>query len=476
MKEYSRKYRLIESYGTMVVDLIAIVCAYALAMILRTALPFGGDVAAISNSWAAGGIIPLGICILYDLSIRANHNVINRGPFEELVQVLKYNVLMYAFITAVLYVLHIGTEIPRLMLTYFFFLNVFFTYLFRHFFKLYIRKSYRKGRGSDKVLIVTDSATVARVIRHIKKDKAWSYEVKGLAVVDEDKRGEEIEGFKVVACNDDLLDVARQMPLDLVFFYAPGRHVDVEQWIQAFLTMGVRCYNCVERFTIKTPYSGVGNFANFHVLTYSMKELDYRMILIKRIMDIAGSSVGLLITAIALPFVAAAIKIEDPKGPVFFGQTRIGKNGRRFTIYKFRSMYKDAEARKKELMEKNEMKGLMFKMEDDPRITKVGKFIRKTSIDELPQFWNIFKGDMSLVGTRPPTVDEFEQYNDYYRRRMSITPGLTGMWQVSGRSDIDDFDEVVKLDLQYIDNWSVKEDIKILFMTVYVVLFGKGSR
>ena len=115
-------------------------------------------------------------------------------------------------------------------------------------------------------------------------------------------------------------------------------------------------------------------------------------------------------------------------------------------------------------------------MDDDPRITKVGKFIRKTSIDELPQFWNIFKGDMSLVGTRPPTVDEFEKYNDYYRRRLSITPGLTGMWQVSGRSDITDFDEVVKLDLQYIDDWSIKKDIKILFQTVYVVLFGKGSK
>ena len=185
---------------------------------------------------------------------------------------------------------------------------------------------------------------------------------------------------------------------------------------------------------------------------------------------------GLLLTAIVTPFVALAIKLEDPAGPVFFGQTRIGKNGRRFTIYKFRSMYKDAEERKKELMAKNQMQGLMFKMDDDPRITKVGKFIRKTSIDELPQFWNIFKGDMSLVGTRPPTVDEFEKYNDYYRRRLSITPGLTGMWQVSGRSDITDFDEVVKLDLQYIDDWSIKKDIKILFQTVYVVLFGKGSK
>ena len=139
-------------------------------------------------------------------------------------------------------------------------------------------------------------------------------------------------------------------------------------------------------------------------------------------------------------------------------------------------MYTDAEAKKKELMGSNEVQGPMFKMKNDPRVTKVGKFLRRTSLDELPQFWNIFKGDMSLVGTRPPTVEEFEKYNDYYRRRMSITPGLTGLWQVSGRSEITDFNEVVKLDLQYIDNWSIGQDIKILIQTVGVVLTGKGSK
>lgn len=192
-------------------------------------------------------------------------------------------------------------------------------------------------------------------------------------------------------------------------------------------------------------------------------------------MDIVGSLIGCVLTLLITPFVALAIKIDSP-GPVFFSQTRIGKNGRRFKIWKFRSMYIDAEARKKELEAQNEIKGLMFKMEDDPRITKVGKFIRKTSIDETPQFFNILVGDMSLVGTRPPTEDEFEQYNGYYRRRMSITPGLTGMWQVSGRSDIQDFEEIVKLDLEYIDNWSLLLDIKILFKTVFIVLGRKGSK
>ena len=138
-------------------------------------------------------------------------------------------------------------------------------------------------------------------------------------------------------------------------------------------------------------------------------------------------------------------------------------------------MYLDAEARKKELEKDNEMNGLMFKMTNDPRVTRVGAFLRKTSLDELPQFWNIFKGDMSLVGTRPPTEDEFNKYNQYYRRRISMTPGLTGMWQVSGRSDIEDFDEVVRLDLRYIDHWSLTLDIKILLQTIAVVFRKRGA-
>ena len=195
----------------------------------------------------------------------------------------------------------------------------------------------------------------------------------------------------------------------------------------------------------------------------------------KRLLDILGSLVGLMILGIAFIFVAPAIKLDSP-GPVFFGQTRIGKNGRRFTFYKFRSMYQDAEQRKKELMNENQVKGLMFKMENDPRITRVGRFLRRTSIDELPQFWNVFRGDMSLVGTRPPTVDEFERYEAKHKCRLSMIPGLTGLWQISGRSRVKDFDQVVKLDMQYIDNWSILLDIKIILLTVGVVIKGKGSQ
>lgn len=195
---------------------------------------------------------------------------------------------------------------------------------------------------------------------------------------------------------------------------------------------------------------------------------------LKRFVDIIGGIVGTVLSLPIILIVAIPLKIESP-GPLIFKQQRVGKNGRIFNIYKLRSMYQDAEERKKALMEQNKMDGHMFKMDNDPRITKVGKFIRKTSIDELPQFWNVLKGDMSLVGTRPPTVDEFEKYESHHKRRLSMKPGITGKWQVSGRSDIQDFEEVVKLDCEYIDEWSPFLDIQILFKTVGVVLTHKGA-
>ena len=184
--------------------------------------------------------------------------------------------------------------------------------------------------------------------------------------------------------------------------------------------------------------------------------------------------IGSLITILLSIVIVPLIHLESP-GPAIFKQVRIGRNGRRFQIYKFRTMYVDAEARKKELMKQNEMKGLMFKIKDDPRITKVGKFLRKTSLDEFPQFFNVLKGEMSLVGTRPPTEDEFLQYEERHKRRLSLKPGITGLWQVSGRNSIYDFEEVVNLDLEYIDKWSVWLDIRLLIQTVYVVVFRRGA-
>ena len=473
MNNYNKKYQIIESYGLFLLDIICITVSYALAYLIR----FHGTESPLGNREIAQIYVPfLLICMLNNFFTNEYKHFFQRGYYYELLRVVRYNIILFLATSAYIYAFRLELEFSRLLLGYFVVINTIITYVVRIAFKSYMRRYYSKSRSSDKVMVVTSEAEAEHVMQQIEKDAAWSYEVGAMAMMDVDHIGEKIHGVPVVATEENVIDVARQSAVDVVLLYCPHmNNQELELLVQSFLAMGVVCHNCVERFGFEIPCNSVGKFAGMPVMTYVMTEMDYRRMMIKRLMDIVGGSIGALITLLFTPFVALAIKLES-KGPVFFSQVRIGKNGRRFKMYKFRSMYIDAEERKKELMAQNEVKGLMFKMDNDPRITKVGQFIRKTSIDELPQFFNVLKGDMSLVGTRPPTVDEFEQYTIYYRRRLSITPGLTGMWQVSGRSDIKDFDDVVKLDLKYIDEWSLRQDVKILIQTVGVVLFGKGSK
>ncbi|MBD1866386.1 sugar transferase [Cyanobacteria bacterium FACHB-471] len=192
----------------------------------------------------------------------------------------------------------------------------------------------------------------------------------------------------------------------------------------------------------------------------------------KRILDIGGSLIGLLVLAIVFVPIAIAIKLDNP-GPIFFVQKRCGLQGQVFHLVKFRSMVTNADELKAQI--KNEAKGLIFKNRQDPRITRVGKFLRKTSLDELPQFWNVLMGDMSLVGTRPPTIDEVSQYSDHHWQRLNVKPGITGEWQVNGRSAIEDFEQIVDLDLRYQSRWTPLYDLFVIFRTLYVVFARVGA-
>ncbi|MFU7590452.1 sugar transferase [Priestia sp. RMT2NF4] len=197
-------------------------------------------------------------------------------------------------------------------------------------------------------------------------------------------------------------------------------------------------------------------------------------LLLKRAMDIIGATTGLIVLMIVFIVIALLIKWEDPKGSIFFSQKRIGKNGKEFNMYKFRSMVSDAEERLVELLEHNETTGAMFKMKNDPRVTRIGRFIRKTSIDELPQLINVLKGDMSLVGPRPPLVREVNEYTEYQMQRLLVTPGCTGLWQVSGRSNVG-FEDMVELDLTYITTRSLTADIKIILQTIFMLFGSKNA-
>jgi exopolysaccharide biosynthesis polyprenyl glycosylphosphotransferase len=267
---------------------------------------------------------------------------------------------------------------------------------------------------------------------------------------------------------DDLENILHDNGIDYVYILDQRSvTMNFEPYIGICLDMGVTVGLIIDFNSPIDAHSYIGSMGTYPVVTYHTVVLNTVSRAIKRTMDITGSIVGIIGFLPLMLLAAVAIKIEDFNGPIIFKQLRVGRNGRQFHIYKFRSMGTNAEDKKKELMSLNEMNdGYMFKIKDDPRITKVGRFLRKTNIDELPQFFNVLKGEMSLVGTRPPTLDEVEKYKRKYWRRVSIKPGLTGMWQVSGRSKITNFENVVELDTIYIDKWDILLDFKIIFKTI----------
>ena len=469
----NRKMKLIESYLLLFADLCSITLAYTISILMRFQ-KFSRVMEPELHFMVYIGFLLF--CTIYSFLFDWNREFLKRGVLVEFIAVTKFNIFMELSGMAFLFMLQRSADVSRLVMGYFAILNILIVWLVRLAMKKGLRVYFTARSNIVKIMIIAKDAVLARTVTKLRESLDINYEIVALACVDADRKGEVINGVEVNADRQDVLAMARQMPLDEVFISLPDEDMAyVKHMIYDLESMGIACHYNIDIIERPSKEVRVGNFAGYTVVTYSINHFDYRRMVVKRLVDVLGGLVGCLITIVITPFVAAAIRLDSP-GPVFFAQTRIGKNGRRFKIYKFRSMYVDAEERKRELESQNEMQGLMFKMENDPRITKVGKFIRKTSIDELPQFFNIVRGDMSLVGTRPPTEGEFEQYNSHYRRRISMTPGLTGLWQISGRSEIVDFDEVVKLDLEYIDNWTLGLDIKILFRTVWVVLTGKGSK
>ena len=347
---------------------------------------------------------------------------------------------------------------------------------------------FQRSWGMETLVgVVTTSDRAERLISEIRKD--WSRRVVGVSLLEAPPAAisTRVCGVEVKATFDDFMDWIRREALDEVYVDVPmDSGESFIPYLDEMESMGLTVHfrlplldrieeACCDETSAARLSRSLGRCAGGNIVTMGTVELQLRDQIAKRCMDVVGAVIGCIISIPIIAVVAIPLKLESP-GPLFFKQKRVGRNGRYFYIHKLRSMYVDAEARKKELMAQNEMNGLMFKMEDDPRVTKVGKFIRRTSIDELPQFFDVLRGDMSLVGTRPPTVDEYKQYESHHKRRLSMKPGITGLWQVSGRSDIEDFEEVVKLDVAYIDNWSLWGDVKILFKTIYVVFAGKGAK
>ena len=399
-----------------------------------------------------------------------NEDYTKRTLMQETVSVFKTNIILAAIIAIYQLLDKSSVDFPRGLYVLTIIINVILMLIVREVIKLYLTKKYRNKK---RLLVITTSDRADRIVDKYSSIDNWANRLYGIAVIDKDMKGDNINGVPVVANVHDMMTYMKNEIVDEVYIsIRQDKAEELSAVVMQLEDMGIIVHIKLETLDAYKDYDmKLEKMGKTPVVTFANRFYDYRKLAIKRIIDIIGSIVGLVIMFIAMIFVAPAIKIESP-GPVFFKQKRVGRNGRYFYIYKFRSMYMDAEERKKKLMAKNEMSGLMFKMKDDPRITKVGKFIRKTSIDELPQFINVFKGDMSIVGTRPPTVNEFKQYEGHHKRRLSMKPGITGMWQAYGRKTITDFEDIVSMDLDYIDNWSIMLDVKIILRTFIAVFQG----
>lgn len=413
--------------------------------------------------------------------------VLKRGYYLEFNAVLKQTIIAELGTGLYLFSIDNGHNFSRIVLYLMGIIYTGLTYLTRILWKKHL-KSKMAEEGEHSLYIVTNENSAEDVIRNVRENNYNLYDINGLVIIDKDMTGSWISGIPVVAELKDASAYICQKWVDEVFINVDEDYPFPQELMDELLEMGMVVHqNLAKIKNMQGQKQMIETVGGYTVLTTSMNFATDRQAFAKRTLDIVGGLVGCILTGIIYIFIAPAIYISSP-GPIFFSQVRIGQNGKPFKMYKFRSMYMDAEERKAELMAQNKMSdGRMFKLDFDPRVignkilpdgrkkTGVGEFIRKTSLDEFPQFWNVLKGDMSLVGTRPILQDELEQYELHHRARIATKPGITGMWQVSGRSNITDFEEVVRLDTEYITKWNFGLDIKILLQTVKTVLKREGT-
>lgn len=403
-----------------------------------------------------------------------------RGYYLEFVASLKHVCIVILSGTFYLFAVQEGEAFSRVVLILTGVLYMITGYTTRVLWKRHLKSEASIRKRKRSMLLVTVREMVEASVESILEMEDKSLYVAGMVLLDCNLKGKEISGIPVVGNRESLTDYVCREWVDEVFVNLPFKEGLPPELRHELMEMGVVVHLTIAKsMSMKGQKHNVEDMGGYTVLTSSINTISWKESLYKRTLDIIGGLVGCLLTAALTVFIAPAIYIKSP-GPIFFSQVRVGKNGKKFRMYKFRSMYLDAEERKKEYLERNQVKdGLMFKLKDDPRIIGgekgIGSFIRRYSIDEFPQFYNVLKGEMSLVGTRPPTVDEWEKYDLHHRARMAIKPGITGLWQVSGRSEITDFEEVVKLDTEYIERWSIGLDLKILFKTIGTVFRKDGA-
>jgi exopolysaccharide biosynthesis polyprenyl glycosylphosphotransferase len=416
-------------------------------------------------------ILPLWALLLHHY--RAYSSIRTLDPLQVVLPALK-TVLTGAFLLmGILFVFKIQT-ISRALILFFLSINAIAltaeriaAYLLLH----YLR---RRGRNYRTVLIAGTGPRAVELARLIRRNRGWGLKIIGYLDAEPSMVGRKLDGGEVVGTFDQLQEILLSSQVDEVIFVVPRSWLDrIEESVLLCETLGIKASIAADFYPHKIANIWIEDLSDWPLLTFSPTSRLDEVQAIKRVLDIAISLTFLIPAAPVLLFIGLLVKLTSP-GPVFFKQRRSGMNGRVFNMLKFRTMVKDADTMKGELMHLNEVSGPVFKIKNDPRITRLGRMLRKYSLDELPQFINVLKGDMSIVGPRPPIPSEVDDYDIWQRRRLSIRPGITCLWQVGGRNRLD-FDNWVKLDLEYIDNWSWTLDFKIMLRTIPAVILGTGA-
>ena len=457
--------------------------------------------------YSNGIYLSIGIILaIFDLLVAvvtdSMHNVVKRGHWKEFTSTVKHCTSVFLLTTLWMFSLKNADAYSRIVLFLTYLFHIVIGYGIRQLWKFHIRRKGMLESGKTAMLALLDAENAEKMVERLTSSPLDGYHLVGVVLTDADPDTYG-EFFSALPTNADGKYTIHGVPIVCTFEEAP--HFVVRNWVDSvYLSCRgdrpeirdflAKCREMAVTIHYHIPSVGqdgskqiIEKVGGTTVVTNSVSYATPMQLILKRGMDIIGGLVGSLFALIIMAILGPMIKKASP-GPILYRSERIGQNGKRFKMIKIRSMYLDADARKASLMEKNRVKdGMMFKLDFDPRIigneelpdgtrkTGIGEFIRKTSLDEFPQFFNVLKGDMSLVGTRPPTPDEWEKYEYHHRARLATKPGITGMWQVSGRSEITDFEEVVKLDTSYIQNWSLGLDLKILFKTVINVITRKGA-
>lgn len=471
MQRYAHTLMLIQAG----IDFVLINAAFALAYMIRYDLRFPITVAE-ANYVAYDQYIPislllsLGLLLIYRIEGIYNY-VRGRSWLEEM-----YGLLTATFTGIVILVFIFFFFRPqyysRLIYLYAGILIVLFLTLARVGMRLALEYLRSRGIGVDRALVVGGGEIGRAIMRNVLAQPSLGYRIEGF--VDDDPTKDAIGTFHLLGSTDELTRILAERRIDEVIVTLPWHARDkIMRIIEASDTAGARVKIVPDLFQLSLSKIAVDAVGGIPLIGVKDASISGGALALKRAMDVILAALLLVILLIPMGLIALIIKLSSP-GPALFAQQRVGRGGALFTAYKFRTMHVGADAEKSSLEHLNEAKGPLFKIRNDPRRTSIGKWLRRTSIDELPQLWNVLRGDMSLVGPRPPLPNEVAQYKEWHKRRLDVAPGVTGLWQVSGRSELT-FDEMVMLDLYYIENWSPWMDLWILIKTIPALLTARGA-